>query len=317
MNDHKPDRISWQASFVLDIVRLVASFIVFFHHAYSMWYHNVLSEKMVHMAHFSVVVFFVLSGFLIAYTTSGNNRGAFQYAQARLSRLYSILLPAILVSGICQLIIFFADPALYGQYSRPPVLLRYFLSTFFLNEIWFFSAAPAINSPLWSMGYEFWYYLIFGLWFYLKKSWKSFFILLFAIVLAGPSILAMMPIWLMGCMAYRISLRRISNSVVWLIFFFGLAISFIVLDYMNPLPFQLGIPPLHYANEFIKDGITGFFVAASVFAIARLRNSRPIPRVITTFRKIADLTFPLYLLHFPLLILWRSFVPLRSGDILQ
>ncbi|MES2775211.1 MAG: acyltransferase [Bacteroidota bacterium] len=317
MTPGKLHKISWKASVVLDAMRLSAAMLVFLHHVYSIWFNDVVGDKLVSIAHYSVVIFFVLSGYLIAYTTANNNRGVIQYAQSRLGRLYSILLPALFITAICQLTIFYTNPAVHEHFSRPPVALRYGLSAVFLNEVWFLSAAPAINSPLWSMSYEFWYYVIFGLWFFLKKSWLSYVIILGAILVAGPSILAMMPIWIMGCLAYKMRRLQISNKTAWLLFLLGMSASLLLLEVLPSMPFAMGQAPLHFANQFVTDIIIGFFVAVALFGISHIRVNTQAPSSIISFRKIADLTFPLYLLHYPLLVLWQSFFATEKGNIIQ
>ncbi len=311
------NKISWKASITLDVVRLSAAILVFMHHAYSIWFNDLLNEKLVAIAHYSVVIFFVLSGFLIAYTTTNNNRGVLQYAQSRLGRLYSVLIPAILITAICQLIIYYTNPSCHLHFSRPPIVIRYGLSMLFLNEIWFLSSAPVINSPLWSMSYEFWYYVIFGLWFFFKKSWKAYAVLLAAVLIAGPSIMALMPIWIMGCMAFKLPRLKISNKIAWLIFFFGIAGSLLLLQLLPGWPFVMGQRPLHFANQFITDIIIGFFVATALYGITHVQVTKQPPAKLGAFRKIADLTFPLYLLHYPLLALWQSFFVVEKGNVLQ
>ena len=309
--------LSWETSLVLDGLRLCAAFIVFIHHGYSLWFSNAASDKLIYIAHFSVVIFFVLSGYLIAYTTSNNNRGALSYIQARLSRLYSVLIPAIIITALCQFTIFFINHPVFSEYSRPPIVIRYLLSASFLNEIWFYSSSPPINGPLWSMSYEFWYYTIFGIWVFSKKNWQSNVLLVLVIIIAGPSILLMMPIWLMGCLAYKLSRLKKSDQNYPILFCGCIIASILLLSYLPPMPFNLGQYPFHYANQFITDNIIGIFVAGSLFCETRAKSLKQTPDFIKKFRKIADLTFPLYLLHFPLLILWTSAIPTKKGNLFQ
>jgi peptidoglycan/LPS O-acetylase OafA/YrhL len=52
-------------------------------------------------SHLAVMVFFVLSGCVIAYTTFQRHPGDVQkYIIARLSRLYSVVIPALILTGI-------------------------------------------------------------------------------------------------------------------------------------------------------------------------------------------------------------------------
>ena len=106
------NKLSWQTSCLLDVLRLTAALVVFLYHGYNMWFNDDFGKALVHLSHFAVIIFFVLSGYLIAYTTSVNNRGPLQYAQARLGRIYSILLPAIIITAICHVAVFYVDHSL-------------------------------------------------------------------------------------------------------------------------------------------------------------------------------------------------------------
>ena len=49
-----------------------------------------------------VIIFFVLSGYLIAYTCDSRNDRLPDYLLGRLSRLYSVVLPAILLTVLLE-----------------------------------------------------------------------------------------------------------------------------------------------------------------------------------------------------------------------
>lgn len=317
MKFFKPGKINWQASLALDILRLISALLVMLHHAYIMWDLSFIKANISFLGHFSVIVFFVLSGYLISFTTTNNNRGKIQYLKARLSRLYSILFPAICITAICQIAIYFLNSDLSSQYLRSPTLIRYILSIFFLNEIWSYSLAPPLNGPLWSMSYEFWYYIIFGLWFFYSKSWKTLIFPLIGCLIAGPSILLMMPIWLMGSLAYKLPRLNIHRNVSWLLFALFLTTGFLLMPKLMGLPYLLGKAPLYHANQFITDNIIGVFVALALWSIPLTNISKPKPKSINSFRKIADLTFPLYLMHYPLLVLFKAMFGYKAGSVSQ
>ena len=184
-------------SLVLDTLRLSASIVVLLSHARDMWFPASAhpADQPGDAAHTAVVVFFVLSGFVIAFTASAKHRTLPDYMAARLARLWSMCIPALVLTAVVELIVRFdADPNLLSSYVRGAFGPRYAVTALFLNETWFFSAAPPANGALWSLSFEFWYYLIFGLWFFNGKGWKSWLLALGACVVAGPKILLMMPI---------------------------------------------------------------------------------------------------------------------------
>src|ERR1700679_1574732 len=82
---------------VLYILRIGAAFTVLYIHAFDRWFPSLAhaQDKPGEPSHAAVIIFFVLSGYVIAHTTISKNRGAMQYAQARLTRLSSVVIPAL------------------------------------------------------------------------------------------------------------------------------------------------------------------------------------------------------------------------------
>ena len=280
---------------------------VLYNHGHYQWYPAIDKAyfKFNNLAHAAVVVFFVLSGYVIAYTTTQKNRGAFQYALARLSRLSSVVIPAVLTTMVIELIVLQLNPSLHAQYARDAFITRYLLSGFFLNEIWFLSAAPLFNIALWSLSYEFWYYTIFGFWFFRKPGWKSLCLAIGASVFAGPKILLMMPIWLCGYIACRLRKPVFGYTKAWFFVFLVLIATGLSINFLPPFPFRLGFKPLFFANEFLTDWIIGILLAFAIWLLPAKRNSLVKPEWVHGFRKVANLTFPLYVFHYPLFILYR------------
>ncbi len=95
----------------------------------------------------AVIIFFVLSGFVIGYTTPGQYSGeeAKKYLLKRLIRLYPIYLFALLLS-------FF--------FSANLPSIKDIFGVIFFTQGWFI---PQINNnePLWTLHYEFMFYLLF------------------------------------------------------------------------------------------------------------------------------------------------------------
>lgn len=305
------------ASLFLDALRLSCSIVVLIVHAYSIWFPVQFKNSPYadNIAHGAVIVFFVLSGYVIAFSTSKSNRGKLQYAQARLSRLYSVLIPSLFVTAICEFILHKVDPFLFSQYFRGASLFRYLISGLFCNEIWFFSAAPPINGVLWSLSYEFWYYVIFGFWAYRNNSIMSYLGILVVCLIAGPKILLMMPLWLAGCAAYRVN-RFLGTGWILVGCFFAAAVLMILL--LPSLPFPLGKYPFYFAGRFLTDWVTGLVVAMVFWFIP---SGKDVPagsiKSNDTFRKLADLTFPIYVLHFPLLVLFRASIDFKINSVSQ
>jgi peptidoglycan/LPS O-acetylase OafA/YrhL len=314
-------KIPVSTSIFLDILRLGAALIVFFVHADTIWFpeqHN-NPNLPADLGHAAVVIFFVLSGYLISYTTINNNRGSSQYGHARLSKLYSVLVPGLLITAVVQWLMTSINPILLAEYTRGFSFFRYLLTFGFLNELWFFSLAPPINRPLWSLGYEFWYYVIYGLWFFRRGNNKSFFIILIACVIAGPKVLLMMPVWLVGALAYKLPKPQMNQTVNWLLIIFIVFIAYFVLFYFPPYPRTISFPPLFYSGKFVSDYILGVLIAGVIWLLPELELNIAISssKGLGVFREVADLTFPLYVLHAPILIFFKALIDFQLNNLNQ
>ncbi|RZL43248.1 MAG: acyltransferase [Variovorax sp.] len=308
--------IGASASLVLDMLRLGAALTVLFAHAQDMWLPSTTHDPLRpgEAAHSAIVVFFVLSGFVIAYTTNTRRRGLGEFLQARWSRLFSMVIPALILTAVVELAVRAqGDPGLMAEYVRGAFGPRYAVTGLFLNETWFFSAAPPANGALWSLSFEFWYYMIFGLWFCTGRGWRSWLLALAACAIAGPKILLMMPIWLMGCAAYLLPRPAVRTPVLWLGVALALGAAALVVARVPPFPYPIGTVPFFFANEFVTDTTAGLCVAVALWL---LPSGQPAVHggLVDRFRVLADLTFPIYVLHFPLLILWRVLFGLRVED---
>jgi peptidoglycan/LPS O-acetylase OafA/YrhL len=163
----------------------------------------------------AVDVFFVLSGYVIAYAVSNRERSFTQYAVARCAKLYSVVLPTLIISFVL---------GAAGTSLRPEVqwgdtsLVAYFRCLLFTNQLWFSNVTPGYNGPFWSLGYEIWYYLIFAAAYFSNGFWR-FALTLLCIAIAGPRIMMLFPLWLMGVAAWtfpsRVSIGKSGASILW------------------------------------------------------------------------------------------------------
>jgi peptidoglycan/LPS O-acetylase OafA/YrhL len=162
----------------LDAFRAVAALEVFAGHLrqfflvdYGATVHPRLGARLLFLAtgfgHAAVVVFFVLSGYLISRGVVDrirSHRWSWRpYLVQRWSRLYAVLVPALLLGAAWDTatIAYLPAPmAAVAAQVRARLQLGIGLGNlFFLQEV----AVPVLgsNGPLWSLSYEFWYYLIF------------------------------------------------------------------------------------------------------------------------------------------------------------
>ena len=130
-------------SIYLDLVRFVAACLVYLYHSNQrLLVQEVLPAS--NFGHSSVIIFFVLSGFVIAYITDTRENRLVTYAASRISRVYSVALPAVLLTVVLDAAGRQLYPALYG-YPFDNFLLRGAASLLMLNEVWFVSITSFSN----------------------------------------------------------------------------------------------------------------------------------------------------------------------------
>lgn len=305
-------------SVFLDILRVVAAFVVFFGHCAQYWSGEIF-QVMKHVGHDAVVVFFVLSGYVIAFSALGKARDGKSYALARLSRLYSVVLPALALTLVLQLVGTALNPHFYATVVRHHDWFRMILSGFFLQEFWMASASPATNLPLWSLGYEFWYYAIFGAAVFIRPTRWKILVTGGLILLVGYKVALLMPVWLTGVALFLYGKKlTMPRWLAQLGFIVALAGFYAAARWLPDSPVDHGFKPLYYSGAFITDFVTGLLLAAAIgffdFGFGQLPVSPSLERVV---RWVADHTFSLYLYHFPLIIFATAVVPFDHANWIQ
>ncbi len=310
-----------QLSLYLDAFRFLAALLVFLSHlpafiAGYLWQRG-------GFGHEAVVFFFVLSGFVIAYVCMEKRESAFDYVVNRSVRIYSVALPAILLTILIYLFIQSYNPAsiedLQHTFSSIPQTL--FSALTFTNQSWL-PTRILINMPYWSMGYEVLYYLFFGVVFYFT-GWRRLLFLLPILALMGFSILIYLPVWLAGVWCFRMKDRFNLNLPV-AVAGYCLSVLFIVVGSTDSWQKSINITAdlsdqwmqqgllLDTAKHFFTDylltiGIVMHILCANV--ICKSVEFSISTRVQHWIREISSHTFSLYLLHMPLLYLVSAIFP--------
>ena len=301
-------------SLYLDALRFGAAFAVFLSHFGRV--SGGLFWQMQPYARTAVLVFFVLSGFVIAWVTETRERTLEEYALSRIARLYSVILPAFILTAVLDQIAMAIDPRLYGPEPLPlmcrgpvNVFLGYVLSLVFLGESWTLVMPPGSDLPFGTLNYEAWYYVLFGLVMFLHGR-RQMVALAAAALLAGPKILLYGPVWLMGVLAWRWRAampRRWGAPLT-----FAAAAAFIGFHaFGGPELFQHSVTRwLPYEGDFgAYDYIVGVLVAFFIVGLANAPLPMPGAAVERLIRFLAGTTFGLYLLHFPLLLFFGTIIP--------
>jgi len=263
------------------------------------------------VAHDAVIVFFVLSGYVIASTAKEKCRCARDYTVARLSRLYSVVVPALLLTLVLWPLGRELDPALYGQYERSGTGLRYLLTFFHLNETWFIDAYPPTNTPFWSLGYEAWYYVLFGVAWFVRPWRKCVFVLVLCALAVGPKVLLLLPAWLVGAAAcfWRDRLA-VGRGLATIGFALSLTATVSAMCWLPDWPGAPGSAPWYFSGAAITDSLTSVGLAGTIWCFNRAFGTvllfEPVHRVV---RWCANHTFSLYLFHAPLVIFTTALIP--------
>lgn len=303
-----------ETSLYLDFVRFTSALVVFLGHAAGKLTHGFLWQLNDYLSA-AVMVFFVLSGYVIAYVSDVKEKRAKQYLIARISRFSSVAIPALLLTAILDSIGSSINYELYyeGPWPQPQnEITNYLLSVLFIQNIWGLNLNPGINVPFWSLSFEFGFYLLFAAWIF-SSGLKRNLLIIGLCLFFGPNIITYLPIWLMGVMIYFAHKRIIEgNSLVGLVLFTtsGLTLIFLVPMIKESINYT---PPFFLGNRnVLADYLFAFIFSVnlyfSVYASTLINLLKPI-RVQIVY--LASCTFSLYLFHRPLI---QFFAALEIGE---
>lgn len=279
----------------LDLLRFLAAAIVFLGHLSWTKLSGGFLWQLQKYGHGAVMVFFVLSGFVIAYTTDVKDKSLRDYSLNRLSRLYSVLLPAIVLSFLLDKIGSTINSYSYFMNHENMPFIRMLSAIFFTSESWFLHIHLFNDSAYWSLPYEFWYYVMFGCIIYFTGTTRIV-LLAIAALIAGPKILLLAPIWAIGAATYYLSRRVAFGSIVsWPFFLVSLGIV-VVLAGQPSFSANHAIWPVGFA---VTDYALGIAIAANLLSATQLDFR--FGRAGRLIRWAAGFTFSLYLYHLPLL----------------
>ena len=266
--------------------------------------------------HEAVVVFFVLSGFVIAFAAQTREKTPKAYLISRLTRIYSVAVPCLLATLLFDRIGQALMPQLYeGLVTDGSALVRLVLGSLFLNESWTLSAQMFSNTPYWSIAYEFWYYMIFAGLFYFR-GWMRVMLTALACLVAGYKILLLFPIWALGWGVYGWSQSHKVGPVLGLALFFQPAVVLFFDDsqgwtrqagewlagVMGQEAWHNGLSWSRYVltDTLLGLSMAGHFVGAAALAPWLEKVLRP---VATPVKWLTARSFTLYLLHQPAMLL--------------
>ncbi len=312
-------------SLYLDGVRVVAAFVVLLSHwAYPRFTDGVfIAIRDFNLGSDAVVVFFVLSGLVIAYALEEKDRTPGVYAFNRLTRIYSVALPAVVLTLLFDALGQRLDPAAYDGwwYHVAPAYETLASALSFTGEWGWSSFRVGTNGPYWSVTYEVWYYALFGLAMFSRRPALVVPAIVLAVV-AAPKVMLLMPVWLTGVVTYRVISRQplLSTALGWTLAIappvaYVLCLAFgvphLLLGRSATLLGAVAIDAFGFSNEFVWNALIGLLVALHFIGVATLARANPLPARAWArpVRWLAGGTFSLYLVHYPALQLFHAALP--------
>lgn len=276
------------------------------------------------LATYAVLVFFVVSGFMIhvsmqRHRTADGHFQSWAFARARILRIYPPLLAAVAMTLLIWAAIhllglhgaesYRLGGELFVARERAALDWPTLASTIFL----IYGAVPnaplplSMNGPLWTLSYEWWFYILT---FLVARLWNGRtlsivlpIVAVLAMLLYGrnPLFLYFLMIWLFGFVLGHFYLtRRIYGSRYWLL---------IALLALAALASIMAIGREHVVRDVLNPYDTpaaqkimvcvGLLITISVSILIRCRypSSKG-----TLVPKLADFSYTLYIVHYPLLL---------------
>lgn len=299
----------------LDAFRFCAAICVLAAHTSQLAYSGPGEGALVALGRLGVIAFFVLSGYVIAYVGEHKHADLNHFMIARLARLHSVFVPALCLTWIADLVGRNYDPGLYMNYPSPlaprslatlPAFLSFTYESFGVGLRWL------SNGPLWSVAYEFWYYVLFGAAYFLRGT-RRIVVVLLASLLAGYKVLLLLPLWVTGVLIFhaRERLCRLPRSVALSSATCGL---FAMVFLCHPIGFRALAPLRDFGTSTFGSNYSAFLAWDLVIAIPvcmimvlviRPTCDKPGP-LLAVAKVLAAATFSVYCFHVPLLLLLRA-----------
>ncbi|MDB5852974.1 MAG: O-antigen acetylase [Herminiimonas sp.] len=263
--------------------------------------------------HESVVVFFVISGFLVGGVTlerwQKSGVSLSEYFVSRTARIYTVLPVALAIGWALDLAgshwigndhHYFVqqDPEVASSLAVNQMLFSTFVGNLFNVEN-IFVPILGTNGPLWSLAYEWWYYCLFafvasGL---MTNGQRRVFLLSLAVLLTAIlpwKFLLWMSVWLTGVAAYPVYRRKgwKPHPLAGFAVFTGVAIAVRIAPKFIPNAESTAV-------AWALDFVLGLAYAFALVSLANLKRELPFARA---HQKLAGFSFTLYVTHAPFMV---------------
>ncbi|AOE63802.1 acyltransferase [Pseudomonas corrugata] len=310
-------RITPDQSRQLDSIRALSAFVVLLGHTNQTMLLPTLKSGSTFVGFFtqlSVMVFFVLSGFLIGKSvcnniTKNNEFSIAQYARDRALRLYPPLIAAIVLMVLLAALAPLLFPSGTQQFISIPgatfvrtefavIAKQLFAALAFLNE--FKTSTPSANGPLWSLSLEAWYYVVAAALFaWPSRKLVSIALLVTTVLVTRKNQLFFMlaPIWFAGFGLAFFHQRRpeMDNRL------FGVLFAILTVATLAAVVLVLFADPL--GKGIWLDRMNHFRLVSGLwFACFMALIMGGGARFPTIFHSHACYSYTLYVIHFPVML---------------
>lgn len=258
----------------------------------------------------AVIIFFVLSGLFISRSVLKvlyDKKWSWKsYLVNRFSRLYVVLIPALILTFILDS--FTANFFEFQRYDNAFTNFNEFIGNlFFLQNV--LVETYGTNYPLWSLSYEFWYYMLFPLILLLfskqGKIKKYIYIILVLLIVfsIGTKMNSYFLIWLVGTSV--ILLPRINIFRRWYMPIIAL-LFVLVFGMIRPLVMTGRLitnewtPDLFFVDILIALAF-GFFIYTLLNIRSNKFHNMNLGWLGKFSKTIAGFSFSLYLIHYPII----------------
>jgi len=307
-----------QFSLYLDLLRAIAAFTVVLHHL--RWYeYSGGYLSWFQYGNEAVIVFFVLSGYVIGFVSESKESGLKGFLLKRVSRIWSVLIPALVLSIFVEFLIF-------TDFSTREIAHKFYIvkdTLLFLNENWTNKEGLNSNYVFWSLAFEFWYYIFFAALFIIrgKAGWALF---ILTIIFTGYKIILLFPIWLLGYIIFKSQNKKLlaTKKQSFYGYFLSLILFLLIIIFCQDLKneFSINYLPLGDARIFFYQYIIGLAFGVHLFFANHFFNRLEyscLELIMKPIRFFSSISFAVYCFHTPIIYIVKFIWNYNQASIMQ
>jgi len=266
--------------------------------------------------HEAVIFFFVLSGFAIhlKYSISikqnGNEFSLKNYLIRRSKRIYPPLIFALIFTYLVDSLGKSFDFPIYGNQTPFPTVKDNFSFITLIGSLIFLTntyvESWGSNFALWSLKFEWWFYMFYPIFLYLTK--KSF---LFAFILMTGLYILSFQAWIWQNQLLR---EIFSYMIIW---WFGVILADLYTGRLNMnlkffIPLVLIIPTLVFfgskLEQQLRDTLWGIGFFAFLALFLHLIKHNLLPTFVNKLSFLGSFSYTLYIIHSPILVFMSGYL---------